>query len=261
MMGPTYSRTRLLLLGGTTEARQLAERLAGDERFSCMVSLAGRTSDPIALPVPARIGGFASIGGLTNYLTTQRIDVMIDATHPFAAVMSRTAIDASHMARVPLIVLERPPWQQQPGDVWHQFSNADEAVAALPSEPTSVFSGLGRLSLESLRTAPQHRYVLRVIDEINEPLGLPHAIVINARGPFNREDDMRLFRKHWIKFVLAKNAGGDAAVAKILAARALGVPVHMIDRPNIPARPCFGTVDEVMAYLVQHHAPSRNRGV
>jgi precorrin-6A/cobalt-precorrin-6A reductase len=261
MTGILKSKTRLLILGGTTEARLLAERLAGDTRFQATVSLAGRTLSPIELPLPVRVGGFAGISGLAQYLKSQRIDVMIDATHPYAANISRNAIDASHIAQVPLIVLERPPWKQQPGDDWHSFATADDAVAALPSEPTTVFSGLGRLSLDALRTAPHHHYVLRVIDDISEPLELPDAVVINARGPFNREDDMRLFKLHRIKVVLAKNAGGSAAVSKIDAARALGIPVHMIQRPRAPASPCCATVDEVMALLIEHHGLSTKRGV
>jgi precorrin-6A/cobalt-precorrin-6A reductase len=261
MTEPAHTQTRVLLLGGTTEARLLAEHLADDQRFAVVVSLAGRTSKPLGLPVPIRTGGFGGIDGLGTYLATEQIDVVIDATHPFAAIISGNAVEACRAHDRPLIALERPLWAEQPGDRWRHFVTVDDAIAALPTQPCRVFSGLGRLSLASLRAQPQHHYVLRVIDPITEPLGLPDTTIISARGPFTTADDIALFKLHRIDVVIAKNAGGEAAVSKIDAARELSIPVHMITRPAVPGRQTVQTVDHVLHQLVLHHAPSINRGV
>lgn len=252
---------RVLILGGTSEARELCERLAEDARFDAVLSLAGRTAAPKLVSIPVRSGGFGGIEGLSAYLVDRRIDVLLDATHPYAAQMSANAVVASKRTQVPLIALERPEWQAQPGDRWQHHASAEAAVAALPSEAVRVFSGLGRLSLDALRLAPQHHYVIRIIDPLIAPLPVPNATIIEARGPFSTSDDVALFRAHGIEAVLAKNAGGTAAVSKIEAARELSLTVHMIARPYIPSRRTVASVDDALALLADHHASSAKRGV
>ena len=252
------------MLGGTSEASRMAARFAGDARFDATLSLAGRTANPVAAPIPVRSGGFGGAEGLAAYLVDRSIDVVLDATHPFAAQISANAISACAITGIPLIALERPPWVASASDKWQHHANVEEAIAALPKLPIRVFSGLGRLSLDALRAAPQHHYVIRVIDPLAEPLGVPHATIITARGPFTTDNDIALFREHGIDVVLAKNAGGDAAVSKIAAARALGLTVHMIDRPAIPARDVVASVEDAWARLIAHHASpavSEKRGV
>ncbi len=256
-----HHRRRVLLLGGTSEAGALARRFAGDDRFDVSLSLAGRTANPISAPVPVRSGGFGGVDGLAAYLAKERIDVVLDATHSFAAQISTNAIEACRQTGVPLIALERLPWQVQPGDIWHHFATVEDAIAALPPEPMCVFSGLGRLSLDALQATPQHHWVIRVIDPIAGPLGLPHARIITARGPFKAEDDVALFQSHSVEAVLAKNAGGDAAYSKIAAARVLGLPVYLIDRPALPPRDVVRSVDDAWARLCAHHASPAKRGV
>ena len=261
MIDGSKNKTRVLVLGGTSEARELCERLAGDPRFETVLSLAGRTARPKRVPVDVRSGGFGGIDGLAAYLIAHKISVVLDATHPFAAQISTNAIQACQRTGVPLIALERPPWEAAPGDRWQYHACVEDAIAALPLSPQRVFSGLGRLSLDALQAAPQHHYVIRIIDPLDEALPLPHATVIEARGPFKTDDDIALFRAHKIETVLAKNSGGTAAVSKIEAARALGLTVHMIARPLIPERAVVHTIGDVWDRLSVHHASPAYRGV
>ena len=261
MISGAPHRTRILLLGGTAEARQLAERIADDPRFDAILSLAGRTAHPELPAIAVRIGGFGGVDGLSSYLTREKINVVLDATHPFAAHISANAVAACLRSRVTLMALERPPWQHQAGDDWIHHTTVEDAIAALPRAPMRIFSGLGRLSLDAMSAAPHHYFVIRVIDPLAAPLPLPGYSVIHARGPFKTEDDIALFREHKIEAILAKNAGGNAAVSKIDAARALGLPVHMIDRPAIPPREVVTHVEQALARLADHHASPANRGV
>ena len=242
---------RILLLGGSTEASALARLLAADGRFETTLSFAGRTASPRAQPVATRSGGFGGVEGLVRYLREERIDVLVDATHPFAAQMSRNAIEAASATGTPLLAVERPAWQPQPGDNWTLAPDMAAAVQAIGPAPRKVFSGIGSLALTELQAAPQHTYVIRLIDLPKGALALPNIVFIQARGPFTAEDDIRLFREHGIEVVLAKNSGGDATVSKIEAARALGLPVMMVQRPFIPPRPAVAAAEEAMAWLAR----------
>jgi precorrin-6A/cobalt-precorrin-6A reductase len=243
---------RILLLGGSTEASALARLLAADGRFATTLSFAGRTAAPRAQPVATRNGGFGGVEGLVRYLQDERIDALVDATHPFAAQMSRNAIEAAAATGTPLLAVERPAWQPQPGDNWTLAPDMAAAVQAIGPAQRKVFSGIGSLALAELQAAPQHIYVIRLIDLPKGPLDLPNIVFIQARGPFTAEDDLRLFREHGIEVVLAKNSGGDATVSKIEAARALGLPVMMVRRPLIPPRPTVATAEDAMVWLAQH---------
>ena len=244
---------RILLLGGSTEASALARLLAADGRFATTLSFAGRTAAPRAQPVATRNGGFGGVEGLVRYLRDERIDVLVDATHPFAAQMSRNAIEAASATGTPLLAVERPAWQPRPGDNWTLAPDMAAAVQAIGPAPRKVFSGIGSLALAELQAAPQHIYVIRLIDLPKGTLDLPNIVFIQARGPFTAEDDLRLFREHGIEVVLAKNSGGDATVSKIEAARALGLPVMMVQRPFIPPRPKVATAEDAMAWLAGHN--------
>jgi precorrin-6A/cobalt-precorrin-6A reductase len=252
---------RVLLLGGSAEASTLARLLAAGPRFDAILSLAGRTAAPRAQPVPVRSGGFGGVEGLVRYLRSERIDVLIDATHPFASRMSANAIEAAAAAGIPLLGVERPAWQEQPGDSWTEMPDMASAVAVLGTRPRVVFSGTGGMNLAEFEAAPQHTYVIRLIDAPEAPPALPSTVFIRARGPFTAADDIRLFREHRIDVILAKNSGGSATVSKIEAARALGLPVIMIARPFIPPRPTVATVEEAMAWLSAHYGSSIPRGV
>lgn len=225
-------------------ARALAE--AG---VDAVYSYAGRTESPVAQPLPVRVGGFGGVDGLAAYLKAEGITHLIDATHPFAARMSRNAVTACAQTDIPLIALERAPWQAQTGDRWTKVPDIAAAVAALGNAPRRVFLAIGRQTLDAFAGAPQHLYLLRLVDAPTEPLPLPDAEAVIARGPFTLDGDRALLRDHRIDIIVAKNAGGAGAEAKLVAARELGVPVVLIDRPAVPDRRVARSVAEVMAWL------------
>ncbi len=220
---------------------------------SAVFSYAGRTGSPLPQPLPVRIGGFGGIAGLADYLRTQHITHVVDATHPFAAGMSRNAIAACNEVGVQLLAIERRPWQPIAGDNWVQVADMPAAVGALPRDPKTVFLSIGRSQLQDFAAAPQHHYLLRFIDEAETPLPFPNASVVIARGPFEPAADLSLMREHGIEWLVTKNAGGKAASAKLGAARALGVPVIMVERPHIPARKTVAGVAEAMEWLGLAH--------
>jgi precorrin-6A/cobalt-precorrin-6A reductase len=240
--------TRILLLGGTAEAGLVAQAIA-KAGLSGVYSYAGRTEAPMGQPIHMRMGGFGGVEGLRAYLVAEGISHVIDATHPFAAQMSRNAVEACAAQAVPLIALERAPWVSGEGDRWTHVSDIATAVDALAGPPKRVFLAIGRQHLEPFAAQPQHHYLLRLVDAPTGPLPLPQADVVVARGPFDVATDTALMQQHGIEVVVAKNAGGKGAVAKIAAARTLGLPVVMIDRPVLPERRVARTVTEVMAWL------------
>ena len=224
-------------------------RALADAGVEAVYSYAGRTEAPVAQPLPVRIGGFGGVEGLADWLRDERISHMIDATHPFAAQMSRNAVEACAIAEVKLIALEREPWQAAEGDHWTHVPDLEAAVAALGDAPRRVFLAIGRQNLAVFAVAPQHQYLLRLVDAPSEPLPLPRAEAVIARGPFDLEGDRSLLQTHRIEVIVAKNAGGAGAEAKLIAARELGLPVVLIDRPVVPERRVARTVSEVTAWL------------
>ena len=253
--------TRILILGGTSEARRLAEALGDRADIAVTVSLAGRTASAPALPVPVRIGGFGGADGLADYLRAERIDALIDATHPHAAAISANAAGAARTAGVRLLALRRPAWVPQTGDRWVEVATIDEAVRALGQAPSRVFLALGRNAVRPFAAAPQHIYLIRSVDPVDPPLAVPHATYITARGPFSEAEDRTLMERHRIDLVVAKNSGGEAARGKIDAARALSLPVIMLKQPVLPEVPSVGTVGEVLAWLDHAMTFATARGV
>ncbi|SNX73267.1 precorrin-6A reductase [Cereibacter ovatus] len=224
-------------------ARALAE--AG---LAALFSYAGRTAAPVAQPLPMRVGGFGGAEGLAAFLRAEGISHVIDATHPFAAQMSRNATLACAETRTALIALERAPWRAGPGDQWRHVHDITAAARALPEAQTRVFLAIGRQHLQAFADHPQHHYLLRLVDP-PQALPLPQAQAVIARGPFTLQDDLALMRDHGTRIVVAKNAGGEGARAKLDAARALGLPVILIDRPEIPDRPRAETPAAVLRWL------------
>lgn len=223
-----------------------------------MFSYAGRTGSPVAQPLPMRVGGFGGVAGLVDYLQREGISHVVDATHPFAAQMSRNAIAACDQTGLPLIALERPAWSPGPGDQWQTVADIEAAVAALPAAPAKVFLAIGKQTLAPFAARPQHHYLLRLVDPPEEALPLPQTTVVIARGPFDAAGDTALLQAHGIGHIVAKNAGGAGAEAKLTAARTLRLPVILIDRPALPPRRVAATVAEVMDWLA--HAGTE-RGV
>lgn len=254
-------RPRILILGGTTEARQLADHLAADRRYDAVISLAGRTADPRPLPLPARIGGFGGAEGLAAFLKAEAVSLLVDATHPFAARISHNAAAAAEASGTPLLALRRPAWEAGPGDRWTRVESVAEAVAALGTTPRRVFLAIGRQEAFHFEKAPQHSYVLRSVDPVMPPLNLPDVTPILASGPFAEADEVNLLRQHDLEVVVAKNSGGSATYGKIAAARRLGIDVVMVERRKPADVPTVSTCDEALERIHQWLSPVNERGV
>jgi precorrin-6A/cobalt-precorrin-6A reductase len=254
-------RYRILVLGGTTEARALAELLAERPEFDTVVSLAGRTEQPRPLPVETRTGGFGGVAGLIDHLTQHKIDLLIDATHPFANQISAHAAEAAKAAGVPIFALCRPGWVRQADDRWVSVGSIAAAAIALGETPRRVFLSIGRQEAHQFSAAPQHFYLVRSVDPVEPPLAVPHCDYILATGPFTAEGEKDLFLYNRIDTLVTKNSGGTATYGKIEAARALGLAVIVIERqppPGVRTVHDAGNAVELIDHLLP---PVKERGV
>jgi len=251
----------ILILGGTTEARQLARKLAHREDFSVTLSLAGRTESPVAQGVPVRVGGFGGADGLATYLGQQQVDLLIDATHPYAARISANAAEAAKRTGVQVIALRRPGWERSAGDRWTLVETMAEAARALGAPPRRVFLAIGRQEAGLFEAAPQHSYLIRSVDPVEPKPALPDAVYLLARGPFLEADERALLERYGIDAVVSKNSGGEATYGKIAAARSLGIEVIMVRRPQLPDVPSNETVEELAATVDHLFGPVAERGV
>ena len=238
---------RALILGGTADASLLAGEIAR-AGLDAVYSYGGRTRAPADQPLPTRIGGFGGVSGLADTIRREGITHVIDATHPFAAEMSRHAVEACTQTDTLLIALERPPWTKASGDNWIEVADVSAAAAVLPETPTNVFLAIGRQHIAPFATKPQHAYTLRFVDPPEAPLPFA-ADVIVSRGPFTLEGELEMMRARGIASIVARNSGGDGARAKIDAARMLHLPVIMISRPKLPERRRVESIAEVMQWL------------
>ncbi|OCK53970.1 cobalt-precorrin-6A reductase [Bradyrhizobium sp. LMTR 3] len=243
---------RALILGGTSEANLLADAVAC-AGCNAIYSYGGRTRAPANQPLPTRIGGFGGVNGLAEFIRREGITHLVDATHPFAAEMSRNAVAACETTGIPLIALERAPWAKGTGDTWIEAANISSAAAALPDNRARVFLAIGRQHITAFSARPQHAYTLRFVDPPDGPLPFPDGDVIVSRGPFTLAGELEMMRARGIEWVVARNSGGAGARAKIDAARELGLPVVMLKRPELPDRPRVESVTEVMQWL-RHRA-------
>ena len=238
---------RALILGGTADASLIAAEIAR-AGIDAVYSYGGRTRAPAEQPLPTRTGGFGGVSGLAYYIRREGITHVIDATHPFAAEMSRNAVAACTETDTPLVALERAPWTKTQGDSWIEVTDVDAAVTALPVEAAKVFLAIGRQHIAPFACKPQHAYTLRFVDPPEAPLPFA-ADVIVSRGPFTLDSELEMLRTRGIAWIVARNSGGDGARAKIDAARRLGLPVIMISRPELPERRRVERVTDVMQWL------------
>jgi precorrin-6A/cobalt-precorrin-6A reductase len=223
---------RILILGGTGEARELAAALvaAGTDVLS---SLAGRVQDPRLPEGRVRIGGFGGAAGLAAFLQAERITAVVDATHPFASGITANAAQAAARAGVPLLVLRRPEWQADPA--WQVVPDIGEAAATVQAWPgAAVFLTTGRRDLAAFAADAGHRFLVRTVDPPGGPTP-PRMTLIMGRGPYTVEGEMALMREHGIGLLVTKNSGGPMTAAKLQAARDLGVQVIVVQRPPLPA--------------------------
>ena len=235
---------RILILSGTGEARQLAAMLmnAGHDVTS---SLAGVTENPILPEGKIRIGGFGGVNGLRNYLVTEKFDIVVDATHPFATIISRSAQKAA--SGLILLRLERASRKMQQGDNWIEVANVDAAVAALPTS-AKVLLTIGRKEFATFMVRFDLSGVVRMIE--SPPTNLPPAwTLMRARPPFSVESELELFQAHNITHLVTKNAGGSEMESKLIAARRLKLPVIMITRPTKPRVPSFASAHAIVGHI------------
>ena len=235
---------RVLILGGTAEARELARQLADRPELEVVTSLAGVTRNPEPPPGKLRRGGFGGAAGLEAYLRSQAVACLIDATHPYAERISANAAAAAAAASVPRLQLSRPPWNEEPGDRWFRVHDTEEAAERLRDLGRRVFISSGRQGIGAFRPLDRHWFLIRLIDPPEAPLPLPAYEVTPGRAPFTVEQETGLLRRHRIEALVSKNSGGDMTYAKIAAARRLDLPVVMLDRPAPQSGP---TVDDAAA--------------
>jgi precorrin-6A/cobalt-precorrin-6A reductase len=210
--------------------------------------------------VPVRVGGFGGAQGLADHLRAERVDLLVDATHPYAARISANAAAAAAATGVRLLALRRPAWAPVEGDRWTEVDDAEAAAAVLGPAPRRVFLALGRQEVAPFEAAGRHVYVVRSVDPIDPPLRVPDATYILARGPFREAQERDLLTAHRIDAIVAKNSGGAATYGKIAAARALGIEVILIRRPALPAADSVETVEGALAAIAHRLDTPSERG-
>ena len=234
--------SRILILGGTAEAADLARALAD---MDIITSLAGLTRAPI-LPGRVKVGGFGGAEGLARYLIGESVDKVVDATHPFAARISAHAEWACSTFKIPRLALVRPMWPKVEGDRWVEVGDMESAAASLPNLGRSAFLTIGR---KELRAFARVFGVRKVVRSLTPETPLLDAKVVMGRPPFSVEDEVGLLKEHAIEVVVTKASGGESTYAKIAAARTLSLPVLMIRRPAPAAPPCVHTVAAAVAWV------------
>ncbi|MDP6786277.1 MAG: cobalt-precorrin-6A reductase [Rhodospirillales bacterium] len=242
----------LLIIGGTGEAADVARQTATWPGLKVTTSLAGKTRDPMPLEGAVLSGGFGGADGMADYLRQAGIDLVIDATHPFAAVISENVATACAAVGVDHVHLVRPPWVRRDGDAWIDVADLAQAASAVAGR--RVFLTIGRSELECFAGMEDAWFLVRVIDAPAQPPPLANHHVIEGRPPFTIDGEKALMSEHEIDVVVSKNSGGGATYAKIAAARALTLPVVMVRRPPPPTGPIVASVEETLAWLEKHQA-------
>jgi precorrin-6A/cobalt-precorrin-6A reductase len=239
---------RVLILGGTTEARGLAERLVGRTDVEVVSSLAGRVASPRMPAGRVRVGGFGGATGLASWIEAHGIRAVIDATHPFAATISGNAAAAA-ASHVPLLALRRAAWVPGEGDRWHEAASLGDAALMLPGLGRRHFLTIGRQGVSSFAEVTEAWFLVRAVDPPDEPTP-PQMELLLDRGPYSLEGEIELMRAHRLDTVITKNSGGQATAAKLVGARELGLPVVMVRRPATPAGvPEVADVDSAVEWV------------
>jgi precorrin-6A/cobalt-precorrin-6A reductase len=246
----TIEARTVLVLGGTAEARELAEHLAAEPRLRVVSSLAGRIARP-RLPVgEVRIGGFGGPAGLAAYLAANGVDAVVDATHPFAERISSSAVAACERAGVQLLRLERPGWTERAGDRWQWADDVDHAARAI-DPGRRVLLTTGRQGLAAFAHRDDAWFLVRCVDEPQPPLP-PHHELLLDRGPYTLEGELALVDGHRIELIVTKDSGGTHTQAKLDAARERKLPVIVVRRPPRPDATTVTTVDAALRWARRH---------
>ncbi|MEW2175402.1 cobalt-precorrin-6A reductase [Streptomyces sp. NPDC005406] len=244
----------VLILGGTTEARRLAELLLAELPAGTRVtsSLAGRVASPRLPPGEVRVGGFGGADGLTAWLRTHQVDALIDATHPFAGTISFHAAAAAAAAHVPLLMLRRPGWMPGDGDDWLSVGSLSEAAEALPALGRRVFLTTGRMGLAAFADLDDLWFLMRSVDAPEPPHPARMEVLLD-RGPFTLDGERELIRRHRVDVLVTKDSGGAATAPKLAAAREARIPVVVVRRPPVPEGVAVaGAPEPAVAWLREH---------
>ena len=248
-------KPRLLILGGTTDAVKLQSLINTRSDLEVITSLAGRTRQPVSQS--SRIGGFGGVPGLIEYLQQEKINFLIDATHPFASQMAWNAFHACLSVGIPRLKLVRSPWEKVTGDRWIETENNETAAKMLPNLAKRVFLTIGRQELATYAKLQEIWFLMRMIDPPESNISIPPGKLLLARGPFSLEQERSLLLEHKIEVIVSKNSGGNATYAKIIAAREMDLPVVMIQRPLLPEGDQVGDVQSAFNWLNLHFLKSR----
>jgi precorrin-6A/cobalt-precorrin-6A reductase len=238
----------VLILGGTAEARELAQLLI-DAGFAPVTSLAGSTEDPILPPGKIRKGGFGSALGMVRYMSGAFIVAVADASHPFAAKISVNAAQAAQRAGIPYLRLERPPWSPQDGDQWIEAQSVANSASLIPTGSRALVT-TGRKEIAPFLMRQDVTGIIRTIDQPVEPLPENWAL-LQDRPPYSLEQERALLAREGITVLVTKNAGGNATRAKLDAAREKKIPVIIVKRPSKPEAPVFWPAAELAQHLAR----------
>ncbi|MEH2305873.1 cobalt-precorrin-6A reductase [Nostoc sp.] len=241
---------RVLILGGTGDAAELAARVATIQGLDAITSLAGRTHEPSVPLGDLRVGGFGGVAGLASYLRVMQIDLLIDATHPFASQISFNAADAANEVGVPRLMLIRPPWEKESGDRWMEVDSIEAAAASVANQAHRVFLTVGRQELAAFAHLEEIWFLMRMIDPPVDDALVPPGMVLCDRGPFTLNNERQILIDNKIDTIVSKNSGGEATKPKIIAARELGVKVVMVNRPAIPPGEQVSDVNGALAWVL-----------
>lgn len=237
---------RVLILGGSSDGFAAAEAFH-DAGYDVVTSFAGVTETRRAPVGVFRVGGFGGVSGLTAYLAVENIDLIIDATHPFASKMTANAMAASANSGVPLVHVLRPAWAPEPGDDWRFAPDLVSAAAITPVTFGPCFLTVGRGKIAPFAGRHDLRYLIRTVDNHVVAFDHPNTHVVYGRGPFSIEDERALFDRFAVGCVVTANSGGDGAAAKLAVARERGLPVVLVDRPPPPEGVVVATAAEALA--------------
>jgi precorrin-6A/cobalt-precorrin-6A reductase len=233
----------VLILGGTGEARRLADVVVG--RFRVVSSLAGRVKEPRLPAGEVRVGGFGGVEGFRRWVVENEVDVVVDATHPFAAVMTATAARVTKELRIPFVVLRRPGWQERPGDDWRWVDTVEDAAGVLQEK--RVFLTTGREELKAFAHL-DNWFLVRSVEPPEPPVPKNMHVILD-RGPFTPHGELKTMREHAIDVLVTKDSGGDMTSAKLAAARELRLPVVIVTRPPLPEVDTVGSVEAAVRWL------------
>ena len=253
---------RVLILGGTSDAIEITNKINHIPEIQAIASWAGRTKNPV-VPPNVRIGGFGGVPGLVEYLREQKIDILIDATHPFADRISWNADTAAREVGIPRLLFHRPGWEKEPGDNWIQVENNREAAVILHKQSVSqqvfknqinpikrVFLTIGRQEIGAFAHLEKIWFLMRMIDPPEVDSKIPYGEILLNRGPFDLRDEREICTRYNIDAIVSKNSGGSATYPKIIVAREMGIPVVMVKRPPLPPGEQVTDVQGVINWLI-----------